>query len=354
MEELLSSLSTKSINLQFGQEIEGKVVAVTDREIVLDFGTKSEGILPKKELHSKEIKLGDLLKVFVSQAENESGQVTVGMQKPVIERTPRFDRGFKDHKQDWAKFIQAKNQNSQLKGTVIEVNKGGLILEVDGVRGFLPGSQIGIDALGKTTKSRDIAGQELIVTVIEIDSNNNRLIFSQKGQANEELQTKLKGIKQGSKVKGQVLAVYPFGVLVGFEDNIGIIFPQDASWEKVEDLTTIFQVGIEVEAVVAGIESDYGRINLSTKALKEDPFTKIAEKFQTDDVISAVVEAVASTGVSFILADGVEGFMPSGKMAGTNYEVGQKIQVLVDSVDINKRKVTLAPFITSTTDLIYK
>ena len=353
MEELLSSLSIKSINLQFGQEVEGKVVSLNDKEIVLDLGTKSEGILPSKEL-PKPLKVGDTLKVFVVQPENESGQVTVGMQKPVIEKTSRFDRGFRDKNQDWAKFIQAKNQNSKLSGTVIEVNKGGLILEVDGTRGFLPGSQIGIDALGKTTKSRDITGQELVVTVIEIDSNNNRLIFSQKGQANEELQTKLKVIKQGSKVKGQVLAIYPFGVLVGFEDKIGVVFPQDASWERVEDLATTFQTGIEVEAIVVGIEPEYGRINLSTKALEEDPYKKIAEKFQTDDVVSAVVAAVVPAGASFTLQDGVEGFMPSGKMGGTNYEVGQKIQVLVDSVDINKRKVIVAPFITSTTGLIYK
>ncbi|MDO8619450.1 MAG: S1 RNA-binding domain-containing protein [Candidatus Daviesbacteria bacterium] len=358
MEELLASLQSKILTLQFGQEIEGIVVAVLDKEILLDLSTKSEGVLPRRELSPEQqqnLKPGDSLKCFVALVENESGQTTLSMHKQVRVR-PSFGRGRGGKAIDWSRFISAMNQKSKITGTVTEINKGGLILEVDAIRGFLPGSQIGIDALGKLMgKNADVVGQQLTATVIEIDQNNNRLIFSQKGQVDEELKTKLASFKSGAKVKGKISAVYPFGVLVDVEGNFGMVFPQDITWEKTEDPTATVAVGTEVEAQVTSVEPEYGRIGLSLKQLKEDPFAKIAENFETDDVVSATVSAISAQGVSFILKDNVEGFMASNKVpAGTIYEANQKVSCLVDSVDSSRRRVNLVPMLTSTEGLIYK
>ncbi len=354
MEELLASLSNKTLLLQSGQEIEGIVIAVLDKEILLDLSTKSEGILPKKELSSdvlKNLKPGDSLKTFVVQVENESGQTTLASHKPV---TIRSSRGRFGKSIDWARFINAKNQNSKLNGTVLEINKGGLILEVEGIRGFLPGSQIGIDGLGKlVVAGSDIVGQNLQAYVIEIDQNNNRLIFSQKGMATGEVRTKLDSFKVGQEITGHVVAVYPFGAIVEAEGQVFLVYPQDVTWEKIEDPTSSLKVKDEVKGQILSIDQDYGRITLSLKALKEDPFAKIAESYPADDVVSATVSAISDQGVSFTLKDGIEGFMPSSKMSGT-YEVGQKISCLVDSVDSNRRRVNLVPMLTSTEGLIYK
>ena len=359
MEELLASLSTKSISLQFSQEVEGTVVALLDKEIILELGTKSEGVLPKKDLSADilaSLKVGDKLKAYVSQVENESGQTTLSIHKPVFTR-PSFGFGGRGRNAiDWNRFSQVMNQNTKLPGNVMEINKGGLILEVENVRGFLPGSQIGIDGLGKMVGlNADIVGQQLIVTVIEIDQNNNRLIFSQKGQATPEIKARLGNHQTGEKVTGKVTAVYPFGILLDVVGDFGMVFPSDVTWEKMEDPTSAYQVGQAVEAVVVSIEPEYGRMGLSLKQLKDDPFTKMAENFQTDDVVSATVSSISASGISFTLKDGIEGFMPASKMAaGVTYEVGQKISCLVDSVDSNRRRVNLVPMLTSTEGLIYK
>lgn len=356
MEELLASLSQKKISLQQGQEIEGTVVAVLDKEILLDLSTKSEGVLPKREIPAdilKNLKPGDSLKSYVVQVENESGQVTLAFHKPVSIRT-RGGRGGRGI--DWARFINAKNQNSKLSGQVLEINKGGLILEVEGIRGFLPGSQIGIDALGKLVEAKsDIVGQNLQAFVIEIDQNNNRLIFSQKGMVSEEVKSKLDSIKNGQEISGKVVVVYPFGAVVEASSQFFLVYPQDVTWEKLEDPTSTLKVGDVVKGKVLAVDKDYGRISLSLKALHEDPFTKISENFQTDDVVSVVVSGVSDQGVSFSLKDGVEGFMPSSKMESkVTYEVGQKLSCLVDSVDLSRRRVNLVPMLTSTEGLIYK
>lgn len=357
MEELLASLDSQTLSLQFAQEIEGTVVAILDKEVVLDLGTKSEGILPKKDLtpeQLKSLKVGDKFKSYVAQVENEFGQTILSVHKQFARR-PSFGRS-RGRNIDWSRFTQVMNQNSKLSGNVVEVNKGGLILEVEGTRGFLPGSQIGIDALGKLVGAgNDIVGQNLQAQVIEIDQNNNRLIFSQKGMATDEVKKKLDHYKTGEGISdAKMVAVYPFGAVAEFSGLFFIIYPQDIAWEKTEDPTAVLKVGDEVSGKILSVDKDYGRITLSLKAAKEDPFTKVAESFQADDVVSATVSAVSAQGVAFTLKDGIEGFMPSSKMGSGTYEVGQKINCLVDSVDTNRRRVNLVPMLTSTEGLIYK
>lgn len=355
MEELLASLSNKILSLQPGQEIEGTVIAIMDKEILLDLSTRSEGVLLKKEIPAdilKNLKPGDSLKAFVVQVENESGQTALAFHRPVSTRTRRGGRGV-----DWTRFVTAKNQGSKLSGQVLEINKGGLILGVDGVRGFLPGSQIGIDGLGKLVASgNDIVEQSLQAYVIEIDQNNNRLIFSQKGMITDDVKTKMDHYKSGEGVNdAKIVAVYPFGLVAEFSGVFFMVYPQDIAWEKSEDPTSVFKVGDKVSGQIITVDKDYGRVTLSLKALSEDPFTKIAQNFQTDDVVSATVTALSNQGISFTLKDNMEGFMASNKVpTGTTYEVGQKVSCLVDSVDANRRRINLVPMLTSTEGLIYK
>ncbi len=362
MEELLASQTKKLITLSRGQQIEGEVVAITDKEITLDLGAKSEGILQKKELPEahKDLKVGDKLKSFVAQQENESGQVILSYQRLApVRRSEGFGRG-RFHSRggrsgDWNKFTQAQNQKTKIQATVIELNKGGLIVEVDGTRGFLPNSQVGFELMSKSGAGMEnLIGQTLNLIVIEVDSNNNKLIFTQRGQVSDEVKTKLKEFKNGQKSKGKVVAVLPFGLVVDIAGVEGLVFIADVAWEKIEDLSTIFKTGQEIEVVVIGVDGELGRLNLSIKQLLEDPFSKLSEKYSADEVIKAEVALVSENGVSFKL-DGVEGFMSASKMGpDTKYEAGQTVTVLVDSVDANRRKVNLAPFITSTEGLIYK
>lgn len=357
MEKLLASQPQKNINLHRNQEIEGVVIVKTDKEIVLDLGSKSEGVLASRELSDKVdiLKPGDKIKVYVVMAENESGQTVVSL-RPVQPKMSSYSGRGGGRSLNWAKFTTAQNQKSKLQGKVTEINKGGLIVEVDGVRGFLPNSQVGFELLKKSSNGLDgLLDQMLTVTVIEVDANNNKLIFSQRGQTSPEVLEKLKLFKSGQKVTGKIITVLPFGLVVEVDGVEGLVFISDVAWEKVEDLTSMFKVGESVDVVVLSLDEDLGRLNLSIKQLIEDPFKKLAEDYPADEVVKGEITVVSDSGVSVKFKDGVEGFLAASKMdSSTTYEVGQSMSFLVDNIDSNRRRVNLAPFVTSTEGLIYK
>ncbi len=354
MEKLLAS-QTKVRNLSRGQELEGSVVAINNRDITLDLGAKSEGVLQVREVPKEKLptlKVGDKLKVFVVIVENESGQTLLSSTYQI----KQIGRDFKGRGPNWARFAQAQAQKSKLTGKVLEINKGGLIVDVEGSRGFLPNSQVGFELLSKSSKGMDdLIGQNLTVTVIEIDQNNNKLIFSQRGQVSEEVKTKLREFKKDSKEKGKVVAVLPFGLVVNINGSEGLVFISDVSWERQEDLSLAYKSGDDVEVVVIGLDEDLGRLSLSIKQLSEDPFSKLSENYPADEVVKGEVISQTEVGVVFKFKDGVEGLLPKNKMElGKTYEVGSSIQLLVDAVDSQRRRINLTPFITSTEGLIYK
>lgn len=354
MEKLLAS-QNKIVNLYRNLEIESIILSKTEKEIILDLGSKAEGVLPARELSDEQkgkLKPGDKLKVYVVFPENEHGQAVVSLHMTQSKPSGRFGKG---RQVTWTKFTQAQNQKSRLSGKVVEINKGGLIVESEGIRGFLPNSQVGFEMLKKSSAGMDgLLDQTLTVTVIEVDQGNNKLIFSQRGQTSDEVLEKLKSFKNGQKVSGKIITVLPFGLVVDVSGMEGLVFISDVSWEKVEDLSKIFKAGDTIDVLVTGLDEDLGRLNLSMKQLIEDPFAKLSEKYPADEVVKGEITQVSEAGVAVAL-DGVEGFLPSSKMAdGVSYEAGKKMSFLVDSLDAQKRRVNLASFVTSTEGLIYK
>lgn len=365
MEKLLASQNQRIIRLSRGQKIEGEIVSITDKEITLDLDTKAEGVLQRKEAQDQSLKVGDKLKAYVYQTENESGQVVLSASQQTRSTTitngSRGGRGLA-----WDKFIRAQTLKSRLQGQVLELNKGGLIVEVEGVRGFLPNSQVGFDLLSKSGGGMEsLIGQILNLGVVEVDRNNNKLIFTQRGQVTDEVKNKLKEFKSNQRSGGKIVAVLPFGLIVSVKDRSssgrdemgveGLVFISDVSWEKVEDLSKDFKVGQEIEVVISGIDEELGRLNLSIKQLSEDPFAKLAEKYPADEVVKGEIISVSGLGVIVKLEDGIEGLLPAPKMdVNTTYEVSKSITLLVDNVDTARRKINLAPFVTSTAGLIYK
>lgn len=380
MEKLLASqkqFKTVSRN----QQVEGEVISKNSREITLDLGTKSEGIISVREIPQQKLdtlKVGDKLKAYVLMAENEHGQTVLSSTLQI--KSSSNQRGSKGI--DWQRFSQAQAQKSKLTGKVLEINKGGLIVEVEGSRGFLPNSQVGFELLSKAKKGlEDLKGESLTITVIEVDAKTNKLIFSQRGQVPEELLTQLKKFEKDQKVSGAIVAILPFGLVVDVSGMEGLVFISDVSWEKVEDISklykpslktsseselsdSVYRVGDVIEVLITGLDEDLGRLNLSMKHLTEDPFSRASQKYKGDDVIKGEVVSVSDAGVVIKLEDppgdtsgtgGVEGLLPSAKMDQTiSYEVGKSVTVLIDNVDVKRRKITLAPMVTSTSGLIYK
>ncbi len=363
MEELLASQSKKLVNLSRGQEVEGTIVSINNREITLDLGAKSEGVIQVREISEEKLEnlaVGDKLKAFVALVENESGQTILSSVYQTRQSRESRTRG---RGPNWQRFATAQNQKSKLSGKVLEINKGGLIVDVEGSRGFLPNSQVGFELLSKASKGmEDLVGQTITVTVSEIDQNNNKLIFSQKAQVSDDVKNKLKEFKKDQTVSGKIVATLPFGLVVNVAGVEGLVFISDVAWEKVEDLAKLYNVGDEVKVLVLGLDEELGRLNLSIKHLKEDPFEKLIEKYPADEVVKGEIIGVSESGVAVKLEDGisgaslqVEGFLPVSKMEpNTQYEAGKSISFLVDSVDKGRRKINLAPFVTSTAGLIYK
>lgn len=344
-----SSSTKKKFSVVRGQEVEGEVIAILPQEIVLDLGTKAEGILPKRDLSEDQLsklKVGDKFTATVVYPENESGQVVLTFQRP-------SQRGGAPSSAKFSRFEQAKEDGKVLTGKGLEVNKGGLIIEVLGVRGFLPSSQV---ALAQASNIDDLVGKEIQVTVIDIDPSQNRLIFSQKSEISEEVKEKIDTLKIGDKVEGEVAAVLPFGIFVSLQDQLeGLVHVSEISWEKVEDPNTLYKVGDKVSAKVISVDSATGKVNLSIKQLGKDPFSQKVEGIEASDVVKGEVIKVSANGISVMLEGGAEGLVSNSKIdETTKYEVGDKGSFLVSSIDTQKRRVNLTPFVTSTKGLIYK
>ncbi len=340
------SSRNRLLSVSRGQQLEGEVISISHQELVLDLGTKAEGILPKRDLStnlSENIKIGDKLNVVVIFPENESGQVVLSMHKPTSRNV----------NVKWGRFQKALEENKSLVGKGVEVNRGGLLVEIGEIRGFLPSSQV---SLSQVNNLEELIGKEISVNVIEVDSEHNRLIFSQRASISEQVKENLSKLKIGDNAEGVVAAVLPFGIFVSLPEGVeGLVHVSEVSWEKIDDPSSLFKVGDEVTAQVISVDQNTNRVNLSIKQLQDDPFGKISEKYAKDDIVKGIITKVSSNGVNVNLEDGFEGVIPTAKIdSGAEYVVGQKIQCLIDNIDIAKRRVYLSPFRTSTKDLIYK
>lgn len=364
MADLLAQRSTVPVALHRGEQVEGTVVAITHQEVVFDLGAKAEGAVNKRDFSREQLeslKIGDVWPVFVVMSENESGQAVLSLQKHITSgRRGDIDKRSlrPDDLKKWQKFFNFMQRKSQIQGQVLEVNKGGLVIEVEGVRGFLPGSQVGLEQLSGSEGLSGLVGGQISVNVIEVDPRNNRLILSARKKVSDDVKKKLAGFKAGEKVMGKVAAFAPFGLLVDLGQAEGVVFTQEVSWDEAsedKELADQFEVGQEIEMQVLAVDEDLGRVNLSIKRLSKDPFEELIKDYQVDDVVSGIVSETTQNGVAVKLAEGVEGFMPTSKIEqGTIYETGQKASFLVDEIDKTKRRINLAPFLTTTKGLIYK
>jgi ribosomal protein S1 len=346
MEELLSQQKTP-VTLARGQAVSGVIVAVTGGEVILDLGTKAEGVLLKKDLPTsmlEAIKVGETVECFVVYPENDSGQVVLSPVRLGSKVT---------NMAKWNKLKESQDTKQLLTGTGVEVNKGGLVVEVSGMRGFMPISQANLSQAGNLEQ---LIGQQFKVRILESDPNQNRLILTQVVETNAADTELLNSLKPGEPVEGVIESILPFGLLVRLENGlIGLVHISELSWERTEDPTKDFTVGQSLKTQVVSVDEEQAKVNLSVKQLTADPLANLSEKYQSDDVVKGTVTNVASTGTVVTLEDGVEGFIPAESIeAGKVYAVGDTLTLLVDRVDVSKRRVVLAPFLTSTSGLIYK
>lgn len=353
MADLMASLEGKRVSFTKGEKVSGKVISISGNDVILELGGKAEGLLDKRDLSLERVenlKVGDTLEAYISRMENDTGQILLS---PYTQSGRMGDKFLKK----WQKFITAQDRKTQLLGKITEANKGGLVVEVDKIRGFLPSSQVSLGQLSKEGQGGDLGelvGKNINVYVIEISPENNRLIFSSRKQTNDALKAQLNKYQIGQKVSGKIAGLTSFGLIVDLDSLEGVVYQQEISWISDEKMLDQYKVGQDVEAKVVGIDEVLGRLNLSIRQLLPDPLQQLVEKYQDNKIVGKVL-AFDSLGVTLKLPNNLEGLIPLDKIGLLDdYQIGEEVPALIDGVDKSKRKLNLVPFLTSTKALIYK
>jgi len=326
--------------------VEGTITEKTKKALYLDIGGKTEGMVIGRELKAAKefiarLEVGDKIQALVTQPENEKGQTLLSLKKAAA-----------DHL--WAEFEEKLKTGESVKVRGKEVNPGGLVVEAKGLQGFIPASQFGSQYVGEIEQ---LINREIEVKPIEVDRGKNRLILSEREVSEAELlkaqEEALKKVKVGETFAGEVTGVMPFGLFVkvavskgkgkktGTELE-GLVHISEISWEKVEDPSKFYKKKDKVEVKVLAIDKKSGRLNLSIKQLKSDPWEKIEKKYRLESKVKGEVVRLAPFGAFVHLEPGIEGLIHISKIpVEKSLKAGDKVDCYVESIDKEGRRMSL-------------
>jgi small subunit ribosomal protein S1 len=351
MEELLSSTQYAIRTPKKGETVSGKITDKTRKMLMIDIGGKTEGIVVDKEFDAardyiEQLSAGDQVEAYVLSSENERGQILLSLKKAALDTK-------------WDEFTKAMEEGTVVEVKGLEVNKGGLIVVVDGIRGFIPTSQFGKEYVGNLQKLKN---RKLTAKVIEVDKEKNRLIFSEKhvSEAAEMAQRAqaLGSVKVGGVYSGVVSGVMPFGLFVtvavplaGDEKSLGhiegLVHISEMSWEKVNDPHELYKVGQDIKVKVLGVDEAAGKLNLSLKQLAADPWVEIEARYPVGTTVTGTVSRVVQFGVFVKVEPGVDGLIHTSKLSpDQQFQPGEEITVVVESVDPAQRRMSLSTVLT--------
>lgn len=350
MEELLANAGHNISAPKKGAVMKGLVTEIGRKMVLVDIGAKTEGIVVDKEIELASdlvarLKVGDEIEVFVKSPENDQGQILLSLRQAAEDkRWETFD--------EWLETVRT----IEVKG--IEVNRGGLIVQVDATRGFVPSSQFSQEYLGQMDK---LVGKTFKAQVIEVDREQNRLILSEKAVTEaEEIGKKgdaFKGVNVDDVLEGVVSGIMPFGVFVTVTVPVaeseeqgkleGLIHISEISWEKVSDPNKFYKTGDRIKVMVIGKEEATAKLNLSVKRLADDPWKGIEKTFAEGTKHSGHVIQLAAYGVLVNFKPGIDGLIHISKMPpGKEFKVGEAVDTYVEMLDVPHRRMSLGLVLT--------
>ncbi|MCA9378881.1 30S ribosomal protein S1 [Candidatus Dojkabacteria bacterium] len=315
----LDALENPPRTFQRGQIVKGTVKQVTDAELIVDVGGRTEGVVTGKELRldNKKVEknVGDEVLVYVLKPENEKGQIELS-----IRRTGQARK--------WHDLQAALDGDEPIEVTVTEANTGGVLVEIfEGLRGFIPSSQLdnsrifpagGYQSKEEATKQlqnklAELIGEKIEVKVMEINREKNKVILSEKyvtAAADIELrENTLSNLQVGNVLNGEVTGIAPFGLFVNASGLEGLVHLSEISWDKVSNPSDFYNVGDKVEVQVIGIDDGGKRIAYSIKRLQEDPWDEIIKKYKVGQVIKGEITKVVDYGAFVRIEDGLNGLI---------------------------------------------
>ena len=342
-EELVQAMEASLQEFHDGDIMEGVVVKIDRDEILLDIGYKSEGVIPSKELSIRHdvdpnevVKVGDRIEALVLQKEDKEGRLILSKKRAQYERA-------------WGRIEETMASGQTIKGPVIEVVKGGLILDI-GLRGFLPASLVD---LRRVRDLQPYIGTELECKIIELDRNRNNVVLSRRAFL-EESQSEgrkkfLENLQKSERRKGTVSSIVNFGAFVDLGGVDGLVHVSELSWKHVDHPSEVVAVGQEVEVEVLDVDLERERVSLSLKATQEDPWKEFERKYKAGEVIGGQVTKLVPFGAFVRVAQGIEGLVHISELSHEHVDtpesvlsVGDEVQVKVVDVDVSRRRVSLS------------
>jgi small subunit ribosomal protein S1 len=353
MAALLES-STTPINIKRGDVVDGVIVRIDQDEILVDIGLKSEGVLSTKELPATgdwsfdQLHLNDKVLVYVIQPETPDGHALLSLKRANAER-------------QWRIAEEQYKNGELLKAKVIDYNKGGLIVDVSGIRGFVPISQIlnlkreevaaGGDNQETAAKLQSMKEKELQLKIIEINRARNRLILSERLAVQEWRQRRreelLDELKPGEVRQGVVSNLANFGAFVDLGGADGLVHISQLAWSRVNHPSEVLKVGQQVEVQVLSVDKEKKKIALSIKRAEVDPWTTVEQRYTPGQVVTGVVTKIAPFGAFARIEDGIEGLIHQSELTPgmdpkASLHEGQQLQLRILRIDAERRRLGLS------------
>ena len=343
MEELMAAIDATIKPFSDGDLVKGTIVKIEKDEVLLDIGYKSEGVIPSRELSirndvdpSQIVSLGDELEALVLQKEDKEGRLILSKKRAQYEKA-------------WGKIEEIKNADGIVEGPVIEVVKGGLILDI-GLRGFLPASLV---EMRRVRDLQPYVGKVLECRIIELDKNRNNVVLSRRkfleeSQA-EQRQDFLTSLAKGEVREGVISSIVNFGAFVDLGGVDGLVHVSELSWKHVDHPSEVVEVGQEVKVEVLDVDLERERVSLSLKATQEDPWRQFAREHEVGDTIEGRVTKLVPFGAFVEVDDAIEGLVHISELAPHHVErpedevsVHDRVDVKIIDVDLERRRISLS------------
>lgn len=342
MDELLASGDIK--RLEAGDVIEGVVSSVKKHEVWIDLGAQGVGVVMRREIgHGQVLEEGQKVTVSVIDPEMDEGHALLSMKRAAK------DRG-------WDELRRLFEGQEIIEITPFDANRGGLLVELEGIRGFLPVSQLaaghyprvsGADKDEILQKLNALVNQVLRVRILDVSRKDNKLIFSEKEAVKDDMQARFAELKVGDEVEGIVTGVIDFGAFVNVSGIEGLIHISEISWERVEDPRNYVKVGETVKAKIIAIDKD--RLSLSLKQMTEDPWLKEVKAFNKGDLVEGKITRITPFGAFVQLSASVEALVHVSEMSDDEaadpqqiFKLNEKKQFKVLDIDTDARKIALS------------
>jgi small subunit ribosomal protein S1 len=341
--ELIPDYESTFPTINEGEVVHGTVVRVDKDEVLVDIGYKSEGVIPLSELSIRrsvnpqdEVKIGEEVDALVLTKEDAEGRLILSKKRA------RFELA-------WKTIEQKAESGEAITGRVIEVVKGGLILDL-GVRGFLPASLVDIR---RVQDLDEFLGQELRAKVIELNRSRNNVVLSRRAvledERKEQRQQILDRLQPGDVVEGQISNIVDFGAFVDLDGMDGLIHISELSWSHVNHPSEVLEIGQTVEVKVLDIDRERQRISLGLKQTQSDPWQQVLDQYNEGDVVEGKVTKVVTFGAFVEIMPGVEGLVHISELAQHHVEnprevvsQGDQVQAKIIEVDAERRRLSLS------------